>query len=199
MDWVFVTGLMRSGTSMVAEMVHRLGVPVALTLLAPPTADGRLEWEDAEASLTLARLIPLGGGTAPTPAAAAAFDRWWPDYRRRREAAARSIRWPGRTPPRAIAVKSPLLLFFADRLKGTIIATRRDPAAVAASVRRSFTRPDLAEATNALLRERLEGGALAPALTIDYEHDAAAIAGALAGALGVTDPERIRRAAAVKE
>jgi hypothetical protein len=41
-----VTGLMRSGTSVIAQHLHELGIPMGTEMRFPTTAKNHLEWED---------------------------------------------------------------------------------------------------------------------------------------------------------
>lgn len=51
---------MRSGTSAVAQMVHRMGVCAAMTMTPPQPPRWHADWEDCEALAHLMRLWPLG-------------------------------------------------------------------------------------------------------------------------------------------
>ncbi len=52
---IALTGQLRSGTAAVAEVLHRLGCPVATEMGAPAPPTWQLEWEDTELSVGLAR------------------------------------------------------------------------------------------------------------------------------------------------
>jgi hypothetical protein len=53
-----VTGLMRSGTSVLSQMLHEIGVPMGLSMRFPLQVKGaHLEWEDHEFSEPLAQLL----------------------------------------------------------------------------------------------------------------------------------------------
>lgn len=184
---VVIVGQMRSGTSMVAELVHRLGWHAAVTMGAPAPPSWRTDWEDLELTMTL-----LQGVNPGVP--------WLIDYLGRRVEVSERMGFGGR-----IALKSPYLLFIWDDLfealdqagfpHPVVIRTYRYDLNVLRSLRAHPQLSEVRQAQIARLASRI-----APTVEIGYE---AAIerplwvAVALAQALGVVDDAAIRAAAAL--
>lgn len=203
---VLVAGLMRSGTSAVAGMLHALGVPMAVTLMAPVAPTWRLEWEDAPAALKLSEWAAGGAHQSGL------MHHWFCCYLRERIRLAQEADAIRETSTPVIGFKSPLLLLMWDHVRSTdvgvpitIISTTRPEE----DVRRSF---DLAIPPGCRMRETWESiqdhlrrarGRVLADLCVDYEDlvaDPAAWAVTLGRLMEVTDPERIAAAAAmVKE
>ncbi len=195
---VLITGQLRSGTSCVAEIVHNLGVPVAFSILAPVPPTYRPDWEDADLALALVPLMlgrqmrdPLAFLKANFAGRVQHARRFWNSDR--------------------FATKSPVLALIWDDVlrachpygKPIVLMTSRDQDDIDTSVRRSFL-PSLVDAaftTNRRIRAALE--------TIEYDHfcpyestveEPEAAVFYIAGALGISDPERIAAAVAcIKE
>jgi hypothetical protein len=91
---VLITGPFRSGTSLIASIVHRLGFHVAPSIPAPAPPSWRSDWEDVSLTQMLMR------GFRPSTA-------WFRGYLERRSAVSRATGFEGR-----IAVKSPYLAMF---------------------------------------------------------------------------------------
>jgi len=102
---VAVTGQMRSGTSAVAEALHRLGCPVAMHTPAPQPPTWRFDWEDSKLS---SRLMSRGV-EAP----------WMRDYVAERYRHAAMC-----YDSTCIALKSPYLVFAKEALQ--IVSEMRD-------------------------------------------------------------------------
>lgn len=85
---VVILGPFRSGTSLVAAVVHRLGFPVAPTIIPPAPPAWRADWEDP------ALTMPLMGGLVPTV-------EWLKVYLERRDVASKALGFEGR-----VALKS---------------------------------------------------------------------------------------------
>lgn len=196
MDLILITGLMRSGTSLVAHMVHTLGVPVADQMLAPPAGSALVQpdWEDAELSMQLGVLAQHDSEEVQF-----AIRRWYAHYLARRMDTAQT----------AIADKSPLLAIKVREVEHVAkflgVRTRwiwveRDDDAIDASVARSFEVPDQEWAARTQLMITAGRQDVPDPLVVRYERiieDPAHWALALASFLGVSDDERVKRAASV--
>ncbi len=206
--FVIVCGQMRSGTSLVAQMLHLMGCPMAVNLLAPMPPTYRMDWEDTDATLELFSAVPLG--TAPTDAVRARFKVWIRRYRYARLTLARGQHLNAlRHPPGAIGVKHPLFLHFRRELAEMddvrIVTTRREQAAIDESVAHAF--PPWRNMTGAMRTNELlaaEQALVTPDLEVSYERtieNPRGTAEALAGLIGKTgNMAAIERAAeAVKE
>jgi hypothetical protein len=88
---VLITGPMRSGTSMVAEIVHRLGYPVSVLIPAPGPPSWRSDWEDPALTMKLMRGQEVD----------------WKAYVDHRERASKALGFEGR-----VAIKSPYLALY---------------------------------------------------------------------------------------
>lgn len=184
---VLITGLMRSGTSLVAEMVHRLGWQAAVTMGAPIPPAYRSDWEDLGLSL------PLVGR-----------ERWsagrLQDYIGRRIDSSRIFGFGGK-----FALKSPYLVFIWPKLLTALRALDLpDPLVIRTfrreeSVARSLAaHPQLYPDDQELIRGRLHR--IHQDMVVGYEDavaDPLAAARALASALGVFDPPTVEAAAAL--
>lgn len=139
-----ITGQFRSGTSAVAQVVNRLGAPVAVTVGCPHPACGwQLDWEDPETFRVLNRWLPLDRPRQAYPGLAAAIKE---DLRRRWLWAQSLADVVGTEPPTVIAAKCPLFaLCFDDVIEAAhglfnldIIALNRRQEEIDASVERSY-------------------------------------------------------------
>lgn len=195
---ILVVGQMRSGTAAVAGTLHHLGVPVAVSIMAPVPPHFRPDWEESTLSAHLVQAVGIGG-TGIDPADAALFRAMYPDYLRHRLAVAGNLAERFGLPTVAIADKCPLLAFVLDEaveaarsaaLEPVVVTVSRDPEAVERSVRRAFgADADKAMATNAAIE-----AALAPwrpgSVEVSYEKligDTDSVAWKLANCAGVTD------------
>lgn len=184
---VAIVGPFRSGTSLVAQVVHRLGFPVALTIPAPAPPSWRGDWEDPELTLLLLQ------GVKPTA-------DWYADYLRRRREQSRVVGFGGR-----VAVKSPLLGLawegFAVAARAAaggkpplVIRCYREHGAMARSL---AAHPQLAPELQA--RVTLAAWRIPPDIEVGFEwaidHPERA-ARAIAMALGVEDDAAVAAAAA---
>jgi hypothetical protein len=183
---VAVTGLMRSGTSAVAEILHRLGAPCAIHTPAPMPPTWRFDWEDSRLS---ARLMDA----SEVPA------EWFVDYLAQRLDHAERCHFS-----QTVTLKSPLLAFsraelgFAAEMLDVPIAwviVNRDEARVAASMTQWEA---LDPQVNAAIALELSKPEWSDADTIEYERlvdDPAVHVHSLAQSLGLSsDPEDIQAA-----
>ena len=107
MKVVAITGPMRSGTSLVAQVVHRLGYAVAPYIPAPAPPGWRSDWEDADLSTKLML------GRTPR----------WDAYITRRKRQAAALGFAG------VAIKSPYLSLHLGAVRSRadiLIVTTRD-------------------------------------------------------------------------
>lgn len=108
---VMISGQFRSGTSAVAQVVHRLGFPAGLWFAPPYPPKWRSDWEDSEAVTALMRLCPWGA--RPTDEARDLFLDWFPGYLNRRMACLEMMQdrgvWAAEN---GVACKSPFYAFF---------------------------------------------------------------------------------------
>jgi hypothetical protein len=88
---VAIVGQMRSGTSLLASIVHHLGIPVATVVGAPLPPKWQFDWEDPEFSTKLMHMRSVS-------------HLWFCQYLARRAAATRAL-WDGS----AFGLKSPYL------------------------------------------------------------------------------------------
>lgn len=86
---VIVTGPMRSGTSAVAAITHRLGYYAALLMTPPQPPRWHPDYEDFEALSTIMKIWPMG--TDVTNKTQGMFAVWFEDYLRRRVRAAQQM------------------------------------------------------------------------------------------------------------
>ena len=180
---VVIVGPMRSGTSMVAEVVHRLGWQVAVAMGAPVPPRWRADWEDLSLS------VPVLRGDRPRA-------DWLRGYLDRRRIYSERMGFGGR-----FALKSPYLALVWYELAAAfgeerpfIIKTERAPADIKRSMadHPSLSRKDQAKILAALVW--IEGD-----LVVRYEDataDPLTFAGTVAAALGVLDDDATVRAAA---
>lgn len=107
---VLITGPFRSGTSAVAQVVHRLGFPVSGQIIPPVPPRWHSDWEDQFALLALQHAL-----NAENPSVW--FSDWFPRYLdERRE---HTTRLAGLTTwnPRGFAIKSPLYAPFVNEIE----------------------------------------------------------------------------------
>lgn len=188
MRLIAITGEMRSGTSMMAEVIHFLGFPVVVSMLAPGHPTWRPEWEDPDLAVQLA----LGRGVT--------VESLVEHLRFRREAAERQAKYHGRSLP-GISIKSPFLALNADAMekaaievgmKGSWVVIGRGAEAVDASLRAALRGRDLENArkANERIRDVVEPGWSYE----EFMEDPYGEVTDLAGELGITDTDCILRA-----
>lgn len=117
LDQILVTGLPRSGTSFVTEILHcDLGYDMALTMNAPMPGKSFLEYEDAEFGQFLMKCWMTGHPPSKV-------EKWAKMYFDKREERSRSKIGYG--------VKSPFILLYPfeviDFKRSIVIKTRRSP------------------------------------------------------------------------
>lgn len=183
---VLIVGQMRSGTAAVAEVVHRLGIPVALSMLAPVPPTYRPDWEDTD---LVTALLPLAADHQMRDARGFLREH----FRGRRVGAERFFGSP------RFAVKSPLLALCWDDVLATIgpdpivIVVERDQAAIDASIRRTFPANALGcLQTNERIRAAIEK--IEPTLRVRYEGLVQNPVGGCAEigrCFGITDVDRV--------
>lgn len=116
---VIVTGPMRSGTSAVAAICHRLGFIAATSMSPPRPPRWHSDYEDAEAlGHMLAAIWPLG--SIPDGAAHERFRKWFPAYLEARLARANYLIIMGEAWINGITLKSPLYAPFLMEMRETI-------------------------------------------------------------------------------
>ncbi len=139
-----ITGQFRSGTSAVAQVVNRLGAPVAVTVGCPHPACGwQLDWEDPETFRVLNRWIPLD---RPRQAYTGLTNAIREDFRRRWLWAQSLADVGGTDAPTVIAAKCPLFaLCYEEVVEACVglfdvdlIALNRRQEEIDASVDRSY-------------------------------------------------------------
>lgn len=131
---VIVTGPMRSGTSAVAAICHRLGFIAATSMSPPRPPRWHQDYEDSEALMRLLRSSPP-------------FTDWFPDYLRERLVLAKTLISLGESWVNGITLKSPLYAPHLHLMRKaieaqtgkypTIIVCDRDPAESDASLEES--------------------------------------------------------------
>lgn len=178
-----IVGRFRSGTSLVAQLVHRLGFQVSPTIPAPAPPTWRPDWE--EPGLTSS----LMAGKYPTPDGWRAYLKW-------RRQVSRATGFEGR-----IALKSPYLalawrgLMFVVEEHAMVVRVRRGEEARLASM---AAHPALSGHEDRMIGVALE--AIEPNLAVSYEDlvvDPLGSVASLAGALGVLDDDAVLAAAAL--
>jgi len=179
---VLIVGMFRSGTSMVAEVVHRLGYAVAPVIPAPDPPSWRSDWEDP--TLT----IPLIMDERPSL-------EWLTSYVEMRRKASSVLGFGGK-----IAIKSPYLALIWPEMIGIaspafVIKTFRQEEARKRSL---AAHSALSERDDSRISDALEG--VQADLEIHYDW---AVEGplrfsrTLAERLEVTDEQTIHAAAAL--
>lgn len=103
---VIITGGMRSGTSAVAQMAHRMGFLACAVMTPPQPPRWHQDWEDFEALTTLMKLWPHGAEISNRTLGA--FAVWFDGYARRRLRGADGQKQMGADWIRGVAMKSPL-------------------------------------------------------------------------------------------
>ncbi len=202
---ILVSGLMRSGTSAVAGMLHTMGVPMGVTMMMPVAPTWRLEWEDVAAA---GMLSDWASGRADRPRQRSQAHALLADYLQCRIRETWEIDRARGLKTLAIGFKSPLLLLLWDRIRGldvgvpiTRILTTRDPAEAERSFELAMGPPD-SEMRRiwAPVQERLKVARAAAGadLIVHYSRLVAApyeTAVELADLAGITDQRRIQAAA----
>lgn len=182
---VIVVGKFRSGTSLVAQICHRLGWQVAPTIPAPGPPSWRSDWEDA--ALTSA----LMAGKYPTP-------QGWRDYLKWRRSVSRATGFEGR-----IALKSAYLALVWDDLMevvgehATTVHVHREEKARQASL---AAHPALSSHADRLIGEALK--TLEADVHVEYGQLCTLPlwqVASLADSLGVQDDAAVRAAIALVE
>lgn len=185
MKLIAITGQFRSGTSMLAEVVHYLGFPVTVSMLAPGYPTWRSEWEDP----ALAMEMSYSG-----------CPDFYEHLKMRAQAAYRQAEYHGRKLP-GIAIKSPFLALYDEEFEQAARTMNfqvswevigREQEAIDASAERALRGQDLknAKEMNLLLKRDL-----IPSWRYeDFVEDPYASVSALAAKLGVTDMDSILRA-----
>ena len=190
---VGVVGQMRSGTSAVAEIVHRLGVPMGLSFGAPVAPTYRFEWEDMALSLAFGRYWVHGLEPAM------GIFAWWDAYMADRFKHATRLgldRWGFKTPPWCLLGDT--LLSAARKLACTaLIEVDRPQPNIDSSVRRAFPPGlvDKALIANASIKQKIRD--LPTVLKVPYlelVEQPALWVGRIAGVLEVDDQDRIQDA-----
>lgn len=188
-----VLGQMRSGTSAVAEIVHRLGIPMGRSFVAPAPPVYRFEWEDTELSMVFARFWirqenPAGG-----------WFPWWKNYLAERKRHARRFntdRFGMKTPPLALLLDT--LLPEARKLgQVALIHVERPQPQIDASVRAAFPPGLVQKALTANASIQQKNAKLPCELLVNYERlvvDPSLHVWAIAKLLEVTDETRIQDA-----
>lgn len=174
---VVITGQFRSGTSAVAQIVNRLGIPVAVTMGVPHAfSHYELDWEDPQTYETLDRWRPVSGRAVDLHGFVKAIRA---DLERRLYYARFLADRAFLPPPLAIATKCPLWALAlqelgeaVDGLFGdvTLVRTTREQGAIDRSVERVYKpafRPHVYR-TNLLIQRELEAGH-AWDLVVDYD------------------------------
>ena len=179
---VLVTGPMRSGTSLVAGVLHRLGWCAAVKLAAPGPPSWRLEWEDVDMT------VELINGRRPTPGA-------WIEYLADRARHSAAMGFGGR-----ITVKSPYLALVWENLirvapDALVIRTYREEEGLARSM---AAHPQLgAQQQEAIGRALLK---ITPTVELGYDYSVdypERMVRGLAQRLEVEDPVAIQAAIAM--
>lgn len=110
MKFILVTGQFRSGTSAVAQVFQRLGVPMSI---APPLAPvTEYDWECMDVTMALQDIFPFDA-TSITSEMRTKFCDWFPLYLEARLDWSMGIKAASKEPLYAIGVKSPRLTPFA--------------------------------------------------------------------------------------
>lgn len=146
MRLILITGPMRSGTSLAAEMLHFLGAPAGVMQMMPQHPTWQSEWEDCELTTKLLELFPLAD-PKPTAAKKEEFRQFFAPYLHGR---ARFIQhmdrvWKQRT--LTFSTKSPFLALVHDdvaacceafRLELRTVVCKRGEDAISGSIDRAF-------------------------------------------------------------
>lgn len=110
-----VIGQFRSGTSAVAQVMQRLGIPMAKAIMPPIPPVDQFDWEDLEMAEFYADLFlrpqPI------TPAMREAFTEWWPEYMVERVQHGLNLARGVGTVIHAVGVKSPMLGLFLRQIR----------------------------------------------------------------------------------
>lgn len=181
---VAILGQMRSGTSLLASIVHHLGYPVAITMGAPIPPTWDFDWEDQE----LTEMLMLGEPD----------QRWFERYLAGRGEASSRLGTDG-----DFAVKSPYLALHwepfvraADRLGADLCVFMTDRRQDAIDISLAGL-PVLSSVDQACIRAALRG--IASDMTIRYEallsHGKQRVLD-IADRLDVIDEEAVERATA---
>lgn len=174
-----IVGPFRSGTSLVASMVHRLGWMVAPTIPVPAPPSWRSDWEDPALSIPLIERRPLDLEA----------------YMENRRALASALGFQG------VALKSPYLalrwpaVLAASGPNPVVIRTYRDGLTRFESLR---AHPAIDHGDDSRICSALR--AVVPTIEVGYEwgvEDQKRLAAALAHALGVVDDAAVSAAAAL--
>lgn len=188
MRLIAITGQIRSGTSLMAELVHFLGFPVTVAMHAPSHPTWRCEWEDPDLAYQLAY------GTSDV------------DFKShllmRRDSALRQAKYFNRNLP-GISIKSPFLAMEAEALEEACcddqlgfelewLVIGRQPDAIEASLQASLKGKDLANAR--YINEMIPKEVKPEFWYEDFIRDPYPTVSRLAKYLGVKDMDSILRA-----
>lgn len=157
---IVVTGILRSGTAALAQALHHLGIPMAVSMAPPSPPTWLQDWEDVSAMRFLAGTI---GVKAITEGIRDEFREWIPHYLAFRCKASADMDRAMETRTAIIGTKSPLWLPFLSELavaasrmgiEVTTIAMERPPEECRASIRTSY--PARLHAAMHTTQDRLE-------------------------------------------
>jgi hypothetical protein len=204
---VAILGPMRSGTAAVSQVVHYLGFNAGVAIHAPVPPAWRSDWEDLELSQALSQLLPLGDDNPDSSQRTAALNFLATYVRRRMDWRATLEDFTG-SPQPGWSMKSPLLALFLDELRAAVsdeedlrlrtICVMREPEGLSASWNRTLGKIKDAVNTQFGIARALKGQTFT--LLVNYDelvlHPQRGVL-AIAGALGVDDPEAIERAISV--
>lgn len=115
MKLILVTGQHKSGTAAVAQVLQRLGVPMALWLNPPFPPMDQFDWECADALANLTENLSAYG-TPPNEEGYLFFAHWFSRYLERRLVHASDLRAKFEIAVDCIGVKSPLFAFFVPQM-----------------------------------------------------------------------------------
>ena len=161
---LIITGQCRSGTSAVAQVVNRLGVPVAVTLGCPNAITGhQFDWEDLDTFRVLTRWIPFGRPPSSEPGLAKELRE---DLARRWSMACGMADVAELPDPKIIAGKCPLYALCFDEViqaarglfEVEVISMNRKQRDIDASVERTYWSDPMkraVHATNDLIEDAL--------------------------------------------
>ncbi len=176
---VLITGPMRSGTSLVAQIVHRLGWPVSVTIPAPCPPSWRSDWEDPQLTTRLIRGQHID----------------WDAYVLHRRVASKALGFEGR-----VAIKSPYLVMRREKITESLrvplwikVGRREDARQRSLAIYPQLSRVHDAAIMDALREFKSDVWILYEAL-IESPYAATK---ELATSLGVTDEDTINAAAAL--
>jgi len=173
MNLVVVTGQFRTGTSAVSQILHRLGVPMAMAVCPPVYPDKRWDWECFDATMALNEIFPWDDKEVCREARND-FVEWFPKYLEHRMVMGAVLAKMYGHELHAIGVKCPVYaLFIPEILKASqkagieqivLIKTTRDAEDQARSIVHTYGRMNCIEHIKA--RNRLIGDMPVDATTV---------------------------------